>query len=113
MKHLLEADDDGASRLGEVALVPHESPVSQAGIIFFNTLFDENASCHIALGKAYPTNIKGGSEMNEQQMDQHGVNDSIVHEDFMIGSADMNIDGITEDGTAEAIFRNGTWAISF
>lgn len=113
LKHLLEADDDGASRLGEVALVPHESPVSQAGIIFFNTLFDENASCHIALGKAYPTNIKGGSEMNEQQMDQHGVNDSIVHEDFMIGSADMNIDGITEDGTAEAIFRNGTWAISF
>ncbi|WP_018933499.1 aminopeptidase [Gracilibacillus lacisalsi] len=113
LKQLLEADDDGASRLGEVALVPHESPVSQAGIIFFNTLFDENASCHIALGKAYPTNIKGGSDMKEKEMDQYGVNDSIVHEDFMIGSADMNIDGITKDGEKEAIFRNGTWAISF
>ncbi len=113
LKQLLEADEDGASRLGEVALVPHESPVSQAGIIFFNTLFDENASCHIALGKAYPTNIEGGSEMKEKEMDQNGVNDSIVHEDFMIGSADMDIDGITKDGEKEEIFRNGTWAISF
>ncbi|SFM17859.1 aminopeptidase [Gracilibacillus orientalis] len=113
LKQLLEADGDGASRLGEVALVPHESPVSQAGIIFFNTLFDENASCHIALGKAYPTNIEGGSDMKEKEMDQHGVNDSIVHEDFMIGSADMDIDGITKDGETEAIFHNGTWAISF
>ncbi|MGP4039506.1 aminopeptidase [Gracilibacillus sp. D59] len=113
LKQLLEADKDGASRLGEVALVPHESPVSQAGIIFFNTLFDENASCHIALGKAYPTNIQGGSDMNEKEMDQNGVNDSIVHEDFMIGSADIDIDGITKDGKKEAIFRNGTWAISF
>ncbi|WP_163580435.1 aminopeptidase [Gracilibacillus saliphilus] len=113
LKQLLEADNDGASRLGEVALVPHESPVSQAGIIFFNTLFDENASCHIALGKAYPTNIKGGSDMKDKEMEQYGVNDSIVHEDFMIGSADMNIDGITKDGEKEAIFRNGTWAISF
>ncbi len=113
LRQLLEADDDGASRLGEVALVPHESPVSQAGIIFFNTLFDENASCHIALGKAYPTNIKGGSDMDEKEMDQHGVNDSIVHEDFMIGSADMDIDGITADGKSEAIFRNGAWAITF
>ncbi|UOQ50197.1 aminopeptidase [Gracilibacillus caseinilyticus] len=113
LKELLDADQDGASRLGEVALVPHESPVSQSGIIFFNTLFDENASCHIALGKAYPTNIKGGSDMTEAEMDQHGVNDSIVHEDFMIGSQAMNIDGITQDGKTEAIFRNGTWAIEF
>ncbi|MGN8647944.1 aminopeptidase [Gracilibacillus sp. HCP3S3_G5_1] len=113
LKQLLKADDDGASRLGEVALVPHESPVSQAGIIFFNTLFDENASCHIALGKAYPTNIEGGSHMTEKEMDQHGVNDSIVHEDFMIGSANMNIDGITKNGQKEAIFRDGAWAISF
>ncbi|GAE92573.1 aminopeptidase S [Gracilibacillus boraciitolerans JCM 21714] len=113
LKQLLEADEDGASRLGEVALVPHESPVSQSGIIFFNTLFDENASCHIALGKAYPTNIKGGSDMSEEEMDQHGVNDSIVHEDFMIGSQAMNIDGITASGEREAIFRNGTWAIHF
>ncbi|WP_058308755.1 aminopeptidase [Gracilibacillus massiliensis] len=113
LKQLLEADNDGASRLGEVALVPHESPVSQAGIIFYNTLFDENASCHIALGKAYPTNIKGGSDMNDKEMDQHGVNDSIVHEDFMIGSAEMDIDGITVDGEREAIFRNGAWAVIF
>ncbi|WP_208590677.1 aminopeptidase [Gracilibacillus suaedae] len=113
LKQLLEADEDGASRLGEVALVPHESPVSQAGIVFFNTLFDENASCHIALGKAYPTSIKGGSDMKKKEMDQHGVNDSIVHEDFMIGSADMNIDGITKNGRKEVIFRNGTWAVDF
>ncbi|WP_163539749.1 aminopeptidase [Gracilibacillus sp. YIM 98692] len=113
LKNLLDADKDGASRLGEVALVPHESPVSQSGIIFFNTLFDENASCHIALGKAYPTNISGGSDMDQQSMDAHGVNDSMVHEDFMIGSSTMNIDGITKSGEKEAIFRNGTWAISF
>ncbi|MDX8045061.1 aminopeptidase [Gracilibacillus sp. S3-1-1] len=113
LKQLLEADEDGASRIGEVAIVPHESPVSQSGVIFFNTLFDENASCHIALGKAYPTNIKGGSDMNDVEMDEHGVNDSIVHEDFMIGSADMNIDGITVSGETEAIFRNGAWSISF
>ncbi|SER89051.1 aminopeptidase [Gracilibacillus ureilyticus] len=111
LKHLLEADEDGAARLGEVAIVPHESPVSQAGIIFFNTLFDENASCHIALGKAYPTNIKGGSDMDEASMDANGVNDSIVHEDFMIGSENMNIDGVTASGEREAIFRNGTWAV--
>ncbi|KAB8127139.1 aminopeptidase [Gracilibacillus oryzae] len=110
LKNLLEADSDGAARLGEVALVPHESPVSQSGLIFFNTLFDENASCHIALGKAYPTNIEGGSDMDEAAMDANGVNDSIVHEDFMIGSEKMNIDGITETGEREAIFRNGTWA---
>lgn len=111
LRQLLNTDEDGASRLGEVALVPHESPVSQAGIIFFNTLFDENASCHLALGKAYPTNIKGGSSMNEKEMDQYGVNDSVVHEDFMIGAADLNVDGITQDGKKEAIFRKGTWAI--
>ncbi|MFC4402814.1 aminopeptidase [Gracilibacillus xinjiangensis] len=113
LKNLLEADEDGASRLGEVALVPHESPVSQADIIFFNTLFDENASCHIALGKAYPTNIAGGSNMDEETMDAQGVNDSIVHEDFMIGSEKMNIDGITASGEREAIFRNGTWAVKW
>lgn len=113
LKQLLNADGDGASRLGEVALVPHESPVSQSGKVFYNTLFDENASCHLALGKAYPTNIEGGADMDEEQLDKHGVNDSIVHEDFMIGSATMNIDGITKDGTSEAIFRNGAWAIDF
>jgi len=110
LKHLLDTDE-GATRLGEVALVPHESPVSQSGLIFYNTLFDENASCHIALGKAYPTNLKGGSEMNEEELDKHGVNDSLTHVDFMIGSEKLDIDGVKEDGTTEAVFRNGTWAM--
>ncbi|MCT2538250.1 aminopeptidase [Aquibacillus koreensis] len=113
LKNLLDTDEDGARRLGEVALVPHESPISQSGIIFYNTLFDENASCHLALGKAYPTNIKNGSTMSKEEMDEKGVNDSIVHEDFMIGSEKLNIDGVTQDGTKEAIFRDGSWAIDF
>ncbi|WBX81805.1 aminopeptidase [Virgibacillus salarius] len=110
LKHLLETDD-GSKRLGEVALVPHESPVSQSGLIFYNTLFDENASCHIALGKAYPTNVEGGAAMKEEELDKHGVNDSLNHVDFMIGSEQLDIDGVFEDGTTEAIFRNGTWAL--
>lgn len=109
LKHLLDTDD-GARRLGEVALVPHESPVSQSGLIFYNTLFDENASCHIALGKAYPTNLKGGADMNSEELDKHGVNDSLTHVDFMIGSENLDIDGVLQDGTTEAVFRNGTWA---
>ncbi|WP_079477879.1 aminopeptidase [Halobacillus salinus] len=112
LKHLLESDD-GAKRLGEVALVPNESPISQSGNIFFNTLYDENASCHLALGKAYPTNIEGGSSLSEDQMDTQGVNDSLVHEDFMMGSAELDIDGETTDGEFEPIFRKGSWAIDF
>ncbi|UFT99005.1 aminopeptidase [Radiobacillus kanasensis] len=112
LKTLLESDE-GAKRLGEVALVPNESPISQSNIIFFNTLFDENASCHLALGKAYPTNIENGPSFSKEEMDKHGVNDSIVHEDFMMGSASLDIDGVTKDGKTEAIFREGTWAISF
>lgn len=112
LKHLLKTDE-GAKRLGEVALVPHESPISQSGLVFYNTLFDENASCHLALGKAYPTNIAGGPEMDQAALDAHGVNDSMIHVDFMIGSQEMNIDGVKEDGTKEAIFRNGTWTDSF
>jgi len=110
LEHLLNTDE-GSRRLGEVALVPHESPVSQSGLIFYNTLFDENASCHIALGKAYPTNIEGGSDMNEDQLDKHGVNDSLSHVDFMIGSEKINIQGIKQDGTKEQVFKDGTWAI--
>lgn len=109
LKHLLDTDE-GSRRLGEVALVPHESPVSQSGLIFYNTLFDENASCHIALGKAYPTNLEGGADMSEEELDQHGVNDSLNHVDFMIGSEKLDIDGVKEDGTTEAVFRHGTWA---
>ena len=110
LKHLLDTDE-GARRLGEVALVPHESPVSQSGLIFYNTLFDENASCHIALGKAYPTNIEGGSAMDEKALDEHGINDSLVHVDFMIGSEELDIDGVKTDGTKEPVFRKGTSAI--
>ncbi|HZW68357.1 MAG TPA: aminopeptidase [Pseudogracilibacillus sp.] len=109
LAHLLKTDD-GAKRLGEIALVPHESPISQSGIIFYNTLFDENASCHLALGKAYPTNIEGGAEMDAEQFDERGVNDSVVHVDFMIGSADMNIEGVFADGRSESVFEKGTWA---
>lgn len=110
LKHLLETDE-GAKRLGEIALVPHESPVSQSGLIFYNTLFDENASCHIALGKAYPINIANGSNMTKEELDKHGVNDSMTHVDFMIGSEKLDIDGVLQDGTTEPVFRNGTWAL--
>ena len=109
LKNLLETDD-GAKRLGELALVPDASPISQSGLIFYNTLFDENASCHVALGKAYPTNLEGGSEMTDEELDQHGVNDSLTHVDFMIGSAELDIDGILPDGSTEAVFRKGAWA---
>lgn len=112
LKHLLDTDE-GAKRLGEVALVPHESPISQSGHIFFNTLYDENASCHLALGKAYPTNIEGGSDMSKEQMDKHGVNDSLIHVDFMMGSADLQIQGETENGHTEPLFIDGSWAIDF
>jgi len=112
LAHLLKTDD-GAKRLGEIALVPDESPISQSGIVFFNTLFDENASCHLALGKAYPTNVENGAQMNAEQLDENGINDSMVHVDFMIGSNEMNIDGVLPDGTQESIFEKGTWAAQF
>lgn len=112
LKHLLDTDD-GASRLGEVALVPHESPISQSGLIFYNTLYDENASCHLALGKAYPTSIAGGPKMDEDELDKAGANDSLTHVDFMMGSAELDIDGVTADGKTEPVFRNGTWALEF
>lgn len=112
LKHLLEVDD-GAKRLGEVALVPHASPISQSGLIFYNTLFDENASCHIALGKAYPTNLENGETMDLKELDQSGANDSLIHVDFMIGSSELDIDGVTADGKKEAVFRKGAWSIEF
>ncbi|WP_413229883.1 aminopeptidase [Halobacillus litoralis] len=112
LQHLLETDE-GSRRLGELALVPHESPISQSGLIFYNTLYDENASCHLALGKAYPNNVEGGSDMSEEELDQNGVNHSLSHVDFMMGSADLDIDGVLEDGTTEAVMRKGSWAITF
>ena len=105
--------DEGSSYLGEVALVPYDSPISQSGILFFNTLYDENAACHLALGRPYPENIRGGEEMSKEDLIAHGANHSMVHEDFMIGTRGMKIDGIREDGTVVPVFRNGNWAEGF
>jgi aminopeptidase len=102
--------DEGAKHLGEVALVPDPSPISQSGIIFFNTLFDENASNHLAFGSAYAFNLQGGTEMSEEELIAAGINRSQTHVDFMVGSAEMNIDGIRKDGSRVPIFRNGDWA---
>ncbi|MCZ4350552.1 aminopeptidase [Enterococcus lactis] len=102
--------DEGARRLGEVALVPDPSPISQSGIIFFNTLFDENASNHLALGSAYAFSVKGGTEMSDEELAEAGLNRSQTHIDFMVGSDKMDIDGIREDGSTVPIFRNGDWA---
>ncbi|WP_029500798.1 aminopeptidase [Kurthia huakuii] len=109
LNELIKADE-GSKYIGEIALVPHESPISASGLLYYNTLFDENASNHIAIGAAYPTCYEGGSELSEEEMDQAGINTSITHEDFMVGSADMDIDGIHADGTVEAVFRKGAWA---
>lgn len=100
----------GARSLGEVSLVPDPSPISQSGLIFFNTLFDENASDHMALGQAYPFSVKDGVAMTNEQRAAVGLNQSPTHVDFMMGSAAMNIDGIKPDGTIIPIFRNGDWA---
>ncbi|MEI4343610.1 aminopeptidase [Streptococcus suis] len=104
-------DNAGARGLGEVALVPDKSPISQSGVTFFNTLFDENASNHLAIGQAYAFSIEGGTEMSQEELKEAGLNRSDVHVDFMIGSNKMNIDGIREDGTRIPIFRDGEWAI--
>lgn len=109
LKKLIETDE-GSHYLGEVALVPHNSPISNTNIIFYNTLFDENASCHFALGKAYPTNLEGGAEMSLEELEKNGANMSLTHVDFMVGSPDLNIDGETSDGKLEPIFRDGNWA---
>ena len=108
LKNLI-ATDDGASRLGEVALVPFDSPISNSNILFYNTLFDENASCHLAFGKAYPVCLAGGEEMDRAALEAAGVNDSLVHVDFMIGTSDLTIDGQTADGQWIPVFRNGNF----
>ncbi|WP_096185948.1 aminopeptidase [Evansella halocellulosilytica] len=110
LKHLLDTDE-GAKFLGEVALVPHSSPISQSGILFYNTLYDENASNHIALGSAYTFCVKGGPKMSKEDQEKVGLNQSITHVDFMIGSGEMDIDGVKADGTSEPLFRQGEWAI--
>lgn len=103
--------DDNARRLGEVALVPFDSPISNSNILFFNTLFDENASCHLAFGEAYPTSIENGTKMNEEELLINGVNRSLLHIDFMIGADDLKIVGKKKDGEEIKIFENGNWAI--
>lgn len=109
MTHLL-ATDEGASHLGEVALVPHSSPISQLNRIFYNTGIDENASCHFALGSAYPVNIEGGTQLSNEELLARGANVSLTHVDFMIGSAELDIDGELPGGTIEPVFRKGNWA---
>ena len=101
--------DDGSSYLGEVALVPYDSPISKSGILFLHTLYDENAACHLALGMPYPENLEGGVEMSREELTAHGANDSTMHVDFMLGTRQMNIDGIREDGTIVPVFRNGNF----
>ena len=102
--------DENAGYLGECALVPKESPINQSGLIFYNTLFDENASCHLALGMGYDTCVEGFADLSRDELAEMGVNDSVIHVDFMIGTDDMSIDGITAEGEIVPIFRNGTWA---
>ena len=102
--------DEGSSYLGEVALISHDSPISNANILFLNTLFDENASCHLALGRAYPMNLKGGLTMSQEELAAAGSNHSMEHQDFMFGSADMSIVGITQDGKEVVVFKDGNFA---
>jgi len=102
--------DDGARRLGEVALVPHSSPIAASGMLFYNTLFDENAASHIALGQAYSSCVRGGDKMTPEELAAKGANDSLIHVDWMIGSGQLDIDGITSTGAVEPLMRQGEWA---
>ena len=102
--------DEGASYLGECAFVPKESPISKSGILFYNTLFDENAACHLALGMGFDNCIRDYDRYTKEERMALGVNDSLIHVDFMIGSDDLSITGVTEAGTEFPIFCDGTWA---
>ena len=110
LKTIIEFDE-GSCYLGEVALVNHDSPISQSGILFYNTLFDENASCHLALGRAYPMNVEGGTTMSQDELENIGCNTSMAHCDFMFGSADMKITGKQKDGTKVIVFEKGNFVI--
>ena len=103
--------DAGSRMLGEVALVPYHSPISQSNMLFYNTLFDENASCHLAIGNAYSMNIKDGTIVDEEKLLPLGYNKSLIHVDFMIGSSDLSIIGVKEDGSEVVIFKDGDYAI--
>lgn len=110
LKQLIDTDE-GSRYLGEVALVPYDSPISNMKILFYNTLFDENASCHLAIGKAYPVCLQGSESMTQEELKEAGINDSLVHEDFMFGTADLEIEGLTKDGQKVTIFRDGNFAL--
>ncbi|MGN1081255.1 MAG: aminopeptidase, partial [Acutalibacteraceae bacterium] len=109
LKELI-AMDEGAAYLGECALVPFSSPINTSGLLFYNTLFDENACCHLALGKGFPETTRSFENYTLEQLKEKGINDSIIHEDFMIGTADLDITGETFDGKTVQIFKNGEWA---
>lgn len=110
LKHLIETDK-GTSRLGEVALIGKNSPIAQMNTLFYNTLFDENASCHLALGKAYPTTLFGGETLSQKELLARGANDSVEHVDFMFGTPDLKVTGVTKNGEKTEIFTDGEWAI--
>lgn len=105
------AMDEGAAYLGECALVPYDSPINRCGVLFYNTLFDENACCHLALGRGYSNTIENFADYMKSDFIEMGVNDSDIHVDFMIGAEDLEVTGVTADGERVAVFRNGTWAI--
>jgi aminopeptidase len=109
LRKLIETDD-GARRLGEVALVPHSSPIASSGMLFLNTLFDENAASHIALGQAYSSCMRDGDKLSKEELAAKGANDSLIHVDWMIGSEKMDIDGVTATGKLEPLMRGGEWA---
>ena len=102
--------DEGASYLGECALVPYSSPIRKSGILFYNTLFDENAACHLAIGRGFSNVLKDYEKYTEAEAHEKGINDSITHVDFMIGTSDLSIIALTEDGKEVQIFENGDWA---
>ncbi len=106
----LIATDEGSSRLGEVAIVPHSSPIAQSGILFYNTLYDENAASHFAFGQAYNTTLAKGTSMTAEEFAEAGGNNSVIHVDYMVGCSEMNIDGISIDGQIEPVMRSGEWA---
>lgn len=110
--HKLLDTDEGARRLGEVALVPHSSPIAASGLTFFNTLFDENAASHIALGQAYTSCIQDGDKLSDEELFARGANESLIHVDWMIGSHQLDIDGITATGAAEPVMRAGEWVVN-
>jgi aminopeptidase len=108
LQRMIETDE-GARQLGEVSLVPHSSPIASSGVLFLNTLFDENAACHIALGQAYSSCLKDGDSLTPEQLASRGANSSLIHVDWMIGSNHIDVDGVRSTGEPEPVMRAGEW----